>query len=116
VWTSSRPRPFRIVLATLLSSPLLLSLSLTSRTSFYVYNIYSSVDCSKNEDDDDDDDDDEIETGAVEYQGRASQVCVSVPEIDENELPALRTYSCGISVSPQDIYVPGRLEHFFFLT
>jgi len=28
-----------------------------------------------------------------------SRVCVSVPKIDGNELPALRTYSCGISIS-----------------
>jgi len=54
--------------------------------------MYFSVD-SKDDNDDDSDDDDEIETGAVEYRGYASQVCVSVLEIDGNDLPALRTYS-----------------------
>lgn len=86
-----------------LSSALLLPFSLAHTFELRAYNvplyIYLSVDCTKDDDDDNSDDDDEVETGAVEYRGRASQVCVSVPEIDGNELPALRTYSCEISVS-----------------
>lgn len=83
-------------------SPRLLSCRPRSLARSRAYSVplymYFNVDCSKDDDDDDSDDGDEVETGAVEYRGRASQVCVSVPEIDGNELPALRTYSYEISV------------------
>lgn len=96
VASSPTPRRSRHPVVPLSDSPPVVLARSLARAFERAYSVplcmYLSVDCSK------DDDDDEVETGAVEYRGRASQVCVSVPEIDGNELPALRTYSCEISV------------------